>query len=158
MGGERQLAKKKKEMKQDIQHHLFQKYQQETTEPIYQKIATQDVLSLLGSFDLSEIQSNLKDSSVSFPQSTALQFSDETKKTKQNSLQNSSQISFQNSFQNSFKPHSLFSLPKKSEMKKPTEMKDKFHHFQDQSEEEMHEDFDENDNEMLLEENDFLMQ
>ncbi|ELP89594.1 hypothetical protein EIN_525890 [Entamoeba invadens IP1] len=48
MGGERRVAKKKKDTKCLIQKSIFEKYKEKETKEKYPQVVTQDVVSLLG--------------------------------------------------------------------------------------------------------------
>ena len=190
MGGERKLAKKKKDLKIDMQQHFFHKYQNETNstnEPNYQRIATQDVLSLIGSFDPSEMDSHLKELNFCFPDlfvsSLSLNKNEmnlekcyemKSDKNCEKNIQTNVELNFEKNTHNKIN----FALQKKGKQKqqqkekendkqnemkvieetelKENEIENDEELILERSEEEMNEDFDEN--EILLEENDFLMQ
>ena len=63
MGGERRIAKKRKDLGLDIQKMMFERYK-EIPPMTYRMVATEDVISLVGSFDLKEIKSNLKEDQI----------------------------------------------------------------------------------------------
>ena len=160
MGGERKLAKKKKDLKLEIQQQVFLKYSEEPNEIEYQRIITQDVVSLIGSFDIDEIQNHLKDTKISFPTSFVFHPSLSSSKI-QHHLNDKSNAQISNKISDTnemnFEKNFMFPLDKKSnEKEKQIEAKEE--EILEQSEEEINEDFDEIENEILLEENDFLMQ
>ncbi|KAL7713643.1 Uncharacterized protein QTN25_008842 [Entamoeba marina] len=68
MGGERGIAKKKKELHFEMQQNAFKKYQAEALlkKPHYNKVLTQDIVALIGSLDLNEIEKTLGDSGIKF--------------------------------------------------------------------------------------------
>ncbi|BFU18146.1 hypothetical protein EHI8A_051420 [Entamoeba histolytica HM-1:IMSS-B] len=65
MGGQRKLAKRKKDMKLEIQRNVFAQYEEENQNAVeYKKIITQDIVGLLGSLDLDTIRNDLQEHSI----------------------------------------------------------------------------------------------
>ncbi|EDR21639.1 hypothetical protein EDI_280120 [Entamoeba dispar SAW760] len=65
MGGQRKLAKRKKDMKLEIQRNVFAQYEEENQNAVeYKKIITQDIVGLIGSLDLNTIRNDLQEHNI----------------------------------------------------------------------------------------------
>ena len=55
MGSERKLAKKKRDMKLELQRNVFEKFKNQNSSMVDNHVVTSDVIALIGTLDLNEI-------------------------------------------------------------------------------------------------------